>query len=155
VSVADGNQAGTSASGPTSPLAVMRWMASVNPVFKLLQVEIIEVGERSSRLAMPVTPAFSNTYGVAHGGIVFTFGDTCFGFTANATTNLRALSASAEIHWTASGQVGDRLIGDTTEVWRKGRNGLYDVRITSERTGELVALVHGRMRFIGGAVIEG
>ncbi|MEZ5842852.1 MAG: hotdog fold thioesterase [Hyphomicrobiaceae bacterium] len=142
------------AGGLASPLAVMRWMASVNPIFKMLEIEIVEVGTASSRLVMPVTPAVSNTYGVAHGGMVFAFADLCFGFTSNAVTNQKGLSSSAEIHWTASGVVGDRLVGDTVEAWRKGRNGLYDVRIASERTGELVALVHGRIRFIGGEVID-
>lgn len=142
------------ANGPMSPLAIMHWMSRRHPVFHLLQMEILQVGENASRLVMPVTPAISNTYGVAQGGIIFTFADICFGFTANATTNLKGLTTQAEIHWTASGLVGDRLIGETTEVWQKGRNGLYDVRVISEKSQELVAIVHGRVRFIGGAVVD-
>ena len=136
-----------------SPLDVMRWMAARNPVFALLKCEILEAREGYTRLAMPVAPAISNTFGVAHGGMLFAFADLCFGFTANAAQNLKGVSSSGEIHWLSSGLVGDRLIGEAKEVWRKGRNGLYDVTITSEQTGEVIAIVHGRMRFVGGPVM--
>lgn len=158
MSVTDGAGAaradtGVGASTPT-PFAIITWMGSVNPVYQLLGIELIEARPGFTRFVMPVSKDISNTFGVAHGGMVFAFADVCFGFTANATHNTKAVSSSAEIHWLSSGRVGDRLIGETTEVWQKGRNGLYDVRIISETTGELIALVHGRMRFIGGAVVE-
>ena len=87
-------------------------------------------------------------------GLIFAFADICFGFTANAAKNQKGVSASAEIHWVSPGIIGDRLIGEAQEVWRKGRNGLYDVRMWNERQGETVAIVHGRMRFVGGTVME-
>ena len=150
---ADGVKKGPAATGP-SAREIVDWMGSVNPVFQLLECEVLEARAGFTRLAMPVTLKISNTFGVAHGGIVFAFADLCFGFTANAAGNVKGVSSSAEIHWLSSGTVGDRLIGTANEVWRKGRNGLYDVQITSEASGAMIALVHGRMRFIGGRVVE-
>jgi hypothetical protein len=40
-----------------------------------------------------------------------------------------------------------------TEIYRQGRNGLYGARITVEATGADVAIVRGRMRIVGGAVM--
>lgn len=134
-------------------LDVMRHMASINPVFQFLEIEILAASHGSGTFAMPVKHEVTNTFGNCHGGITFAFADICFGFTANAARNERGVSSSAEIHWLAPGRVGDRLVGEAREVWREGRNGLYDVTIRDERTGDTVAIVHGRMRFIGGQVM--
>lgn len=149
----------TEASTPTHAalppaLDIMRHMAGQNPVFQFLEIEIIEARHGWARFAMPVRSEVTNTFGNCHGGITFAFADICFGFTANAARNEKGVSSSAEIHWLAPGLVGDRLIGEAREVWREGRNGLYDVTITNEHTGTVVAIVHGRMRFVGGRVLE-
>ena len=129
-------------------------MAARNPVYQLLQCELLEAERGRSVLAMPMTETVGNTFGILHGGLCFAFADLCFGFTANAAENIRGFSSSAEIHWLAPGLVGDRLIGEATEVWRRGRNGLYDVKMWNEKQGDTVAIVHGRMRFVGGPVLD-
>jgi acyl-CoA thioesterase len=103
---------------------------------------------------MPVRREVTNTFGNCHGGITFAFADICFGFTANAARNEKGVSSSAEIHWLAPGLIGDRLVGEAREVWHEGRNALYDVTIKNEHTGTVVAIVHGRMRFVGGRVLD-
>ncbi|MEL6290216.1 MAG: hotdog fold thioesterase [Pseudomonadota bacterium] len=140
--------------GYPPPETVMRWMADRNPVFALLDCEIVEVARGRTVLAMPMTDKVMNTFGAMHGGMIMAFADLCFGFTANSAQNERGVSSSAEIHWLAPGVIGDRLIGEATQVWRRGRNGLYDVTLWNERKGDTVAIVHGRMRFIGGAVMD-
>ena len=160
---------------PLPPAAqIIAHMAKLNPVYDLLAIELLEARHGYSRFAMPVTQHLSNTFGNAHGGLIFAFADICFGFTANAARNIRGMSSSAEIHWLAPGLVGTRLIGETREIWHKGRNGLYDVYIRSQTLetdngaqtlagkstdssdtdhDPLIAIVHGRMRFIGGTVL--
>ena len=143
-----------SSGGIPSAMAIMRHMAGQNPVFQFLQIEILEAGHERARFAMPVRREVTNTFGNCHGGITFAFADICFGFTANAARNEKGVSASAEIHWLAPGLIGDRLIGEAREIWHEGRNGLYDVTIKNEHTGTVVAIVHGRMRFVGGRVLD-
>ena len=154
---ADNRPAGAAA--PTDPpppaaRAVIEHMRAFNPVYQMLEIELLEAERGRSKFAMPLSRKIGNTFGMAHGGLIFAFADICFGFTANAAKNEKAVSASAEIHWVAPGIIGDRLIGEAREVWRKGRNGLYDVRMWNECQGETVAIVHGRMRFVGGKVLE-
>ncbi|MEO1694788.1 MAG: hotdog fold thioesterase [Pseudomonadota bacterium] len=136
-----------------SPRAIVTWMAARNPVFKLLACEILHAERGHTRLAMPIGDNVINTFGAMHGGMIFAFADLCFGFTANAAQNVRGVSSSGEIHWLAPGIGGDRLIGDAHEVWREGRNGIYHVYLTQEGKGDTIAIVHGRMRFIGGPVV--
>ncbi len=135
------------------PATVVRWMASNNPVFDLLKCEIRHAEPGRTCLAMPIAPEHANTFGAMHGGMLFAFADLCFGFTANAAQNIKGVSSSAEIHWLAPGLVGTTLLGDAREVWREGRNGLYDVHLSDEASGAMIAIVHGRMRFIGGTVM--
>ena len=140
--------------GIPSAMAIMRHMAGQNPVFQFLQIEILEAERGRARFAMPVRREVTNTFGNCHGGITFAFADKSFGFTAKAARNEKGVSSSAEIHWLAPGQIGDRLIGEAREIWHEGRNGLYDVTIKNEHTGTVVAIVHGRMRFVGGRVLD-
>lgn len=136
------------------PAVIIDYMRELNPVYQMLAIECLEARQGYSKFAMPMTPSLGNTFGMTHGGLIFAFADICFGFTANAARNEKGVSSSAEIHWLSPGLIGDRLIGECHEVWRKGRNALYDVTLSNERQGEVVAIVHGRMRFIGGAVME-
>lgn len=133
---------------------IITWMAARNPVFQMFACEILEAEHGRTKMAMPMTATVANTFGMLHGGLCFAFADLCFGFTANAAENIKGVSSSAEIHWLAPGIVGDRLIGEARQVWRVGRNGLYDVMMWNEAKGDMVAIVHGRMRFIGGPVMD-
>jgi acyl-CoA thioesterase len=148
----------TNQADPTPPASmttreIVEWMAARNPIYQMMRCEILIAEPGHVRLAMPITPEMSNTFGVMHGGMMFAFADLCFGFTGNGAQNVKGVSASAEIHWMAPGNVGEQLVGDATEVWRKGRNGLYDVKLMNGVDGDVIAIVHGRMRFIGGPVV--
>jgi acyl-CoA thioesterase len=131
---------------------VMTFMASQNPVYHHMGMEVLEAVPGRSRFAMVVKPEMANTFGTCHGGVIFTLADMSFGWTCNAA-NEKSVTAGASIEMVGPAQVGDRMIADVTEVFRQGRNGLYDVRITIEATGAVVALVRGRMRIVGGPVM--
>ena len=132
---------------------VMTYMATCNPVFQVMGMEVIEAVPGRSRLAMVVRPDMANTFGSCHGGVIFTLADMSFGWTCNGA-NEKAVTAGATIDIVGPAMVGDRLIADVVEAYRAGRNALYDVRITVAETGAEVALVRGRMRIVGGKVME-
>jgi acyl-CoA thioesterase len=143
---------------PTEPKPTRRemmdFMATRNPVFREMGMVVLEAVPGRSRLAMVVLPAMANTFGTCHGGVIFTLADMSFGWTCNAA-NEKAVTAGATIDIVGPAKVGDRLIADAVETYRQGRNALYDVRISVEATGADIALVRGRMRIIGGKVMEG
>lgn len=148
---------GRAAHARPSPREVIAFMAKRNAVFQLLDIEVLEAERGYSRFAMVVRRELTNTFDTLHGGMIFALADMTFGFTCNAH-NERAVTAGATIEMLASPQPGDRVISEAREIYRHGRNALLDVTLWIDRgDGEprtIVAHVRGRMRLIGGKVIE-
>ena len=111
-----------------------------------MQIEHIAPGEAT--LSMRVTEDMLNGHGNAHGGFVFSVADSAFAFACN-TYNQRAVAYQVSITYMAPGRAGERLTAAAREVYRAGRNGIYDVRVTNER-GEPVAEFRGHSRTVKG-----
>jgi acyl-CoA thioesterase len=137
-------------SKPT-PWDVANYMASVNPVFQNMGMKVLETREGYAEMSMHIGPEFGNTYGVCHGGVVFSIADMCFGIAANSY-NERCVTASAEIQYISPGNVGDVMTAVATETWRGPRSAVYDVELRNAN-GETAALVRIRGRILGGAVV--
>jgi acyl-CoA thioesterase len=136
---------------PASPRELIAGMAARNPVYQHLGLEVVLAEPGHTQFAMTVREELTNTFGVGHGGIVFTLADMAFGFTCNAGGE-RAMTASAAIDYLAPAPVGVRLLADAREVARQGRNVFYDVVISVEG-GDVIAIVRGRMRLLGGPTL--
>lgn len=140
-----------------TPREVIDFMGRRNAVFKLLGIEVLEAQRGHSKFAMTVKKELTNTFDTLHGGMIFALADMTFGFTCNAY-NERAVTAGATIEMLASPKLGDRVISEAREVYRKGRNSLIDVTLTIDHGPDepptVVAHVRGRMRLIGGKVLE-
>ncbi len=134
-----------------TPAELIADMAKINPVFQHLGIEVELAEPGHSRFAMVVRDELTNTFGVGHGGIVFTLADMAFGFTCNAGGE-RAMTASAAIDYLAPAPVGTRIVADAREVARQGRNVFYDVVISTE-ADDVIAIVRGRMRLLGGPTL--
>ncbi|MCC0008493.1 MAG: hotdog fold thioesterase [Hyphomicrobiaceae bacterium] len=135
----------------TAELRLVEQMAKRNPVFRHLGI-VVEVAEPGhTRFAMHVRPDLTNTFGVGHGGIIFTLADMAFGFACNSSGE-RAMTASAAIDYLAPAPLEARLVADAREVARQGRNVFYDVVISVDG-GDPIAIVRGRMKVLGGKVI--
>ena len=140
------------AAGSADQIRIISQMAERNPVFRHLGIEVELAEPGHTRFAMVMRADLTNTFGTGHGGILFTLADMAFGFTCNAGGE-RAMTASAAIDYLAPAPVGARLIADAREVERQGRNVFYDVVISIDG-GETIAIVRGRMKVLGGPVIE-
>ncbi|KAA8889602.1 hypothetical protein F3087_07365 [Nocardia colli] len=64
------------------------------------------------------------------GGYVFTLADTTFALACN-THATAAVAARADIRFLRPTKAGDILIADAVERARYGRNGIYDVTVTT------------------------
>ena len=135
-----------------TPHEVHAHIVARNPVYQGLGVEIVDIAPGRATFAMAVRPDMANVHGTCHGGLIFTLADIAFGFAAQAS-NERAMSTSAEVQFLAPAMVGTRLVARAVELWREDRNAVYDVRIEGEG-GRVVALLRGRMRYLGGPHIE-
>ncbi|MEZ5774638.1 MAG: hydroxyphenylacetyl-CoA thioesterase PaaI [Hyphomicrobiaceae bacterium] len=138
--------------GKAITAAVIGKITAASASFRWLGFEVEHAEPGFTRIALTVRPEMLNAHGTLHGGLVFMLADTAFGYAAQAY-NQQAVSASAEIEFLAPALLGERLIAEAREVWKKGRNMITDVRITNP-AGETVALVRGRMRFVGGPHVD-
>ena len=116
-----------------------------------LGMSIDEVGPGRATLRMTVRADMVNGHDIGHGGLTFTLADSAFAFAAN-TYNRRTVAVSADICFVAPVRVGDVLEAEAVEVYREGREGMYDVTVRVE--GNVVAEYRGRAREIPGTLVE-
>lgn len=134
------------------PSKIIAAMAARNPIFKHLDVEVRLCEPGHSIFAVKLRDDLTNTFGSAHGGVLFTLADLTFGFTCNALGE-KAVTASATIDYLAPSVIGDWLIAEAKQVRQAGRNAFYDVTVTNQ-DGDTLALIRGRMRLVGGHVMD-
>ncbi|QHC02215.1 hotdog fold thioesterase [Epidermidibacterium keratini] len=109
------------------------------------------IGSGAATVQMPVGSGMTNGHGTAHGGAIFTLADIAFSYACNSGGVLN-VAAAADIQYVAPAHTGDVLIATATERMRYGkgdRSGLYDVPVTRQGDGALIAIFTGRSAQIG------
>jgi acyl-CoA thioesterase len=101
-------------------------------------------------VGMMVRADMVNGHRTCHGGLIFSLADSAFAAACNSH-NESNVAAAASIDFLAPAFEGDDLVAEASEIWRAGRTGLYEIKVTNQR-GELIALFRGRSHRIGGAV---
>jgi acyl-CoA thioesterase len=116
-----------------------------------LGMAIERVAPGQSVLVMTVRPDMVNGHGMCHGGFIFALADSAFAFACNSY-NVSTVAAACDIAYLKTVRSGKVLRATAREVYREGRNGIYDIAVT-DRAGSVVAQFRGRSRTIGGPVI--
>jgi acyl-CoA thioesterase len=117
-----------------------------------LGMRLAAVRPGCARVVMTVRADMLNGHQVCHGGIVFALADSAFAFACNSH-NDNTLAAAAAIDFLAAAAEGDELTAEAAELWRTGRNGIYEITVVNQR-GERVALFRGRSYRIDGQVVK-
>ena len=112
-----------------------------DPFARFLGIELLELGEGRSTVALTVGEHMLNFHGVPHGGVIFSLADAAFAAACNSYGQA-AVALNVTISFLAAVPVGTRLIAEATEESLGRRTGLYRMAVTTE-AGELVALCHG------------
>lgn len=113
-----------------------------------LGMTLDQIAPGRATLSMTITDAMSNGHGNAHGGYIFTLADSAFAFACNSY-NQMAVAQHCSITYLIPGRLGDRLTATATETSRRGRSGIYDIRITNQ-DGDHVAEFRGHSRTVKG-----
>ena len=121
---------------------------TVDPVGRLLGIELTAAGDGEAALAMTVRPDMLNGHETCHGGIIFLLGDMAMDYAVN-TGNPLSVGVHAETDFVRAAQAGDRLIASAQVKEKWGRTRLIDATVTNDDTGETVAIFRGRTRQIG------
>ena len=96
-----------------------------------LGIEILEIQEGYSKIAMTVREEMINGLGIVHGGIAFSLADSAFAFACNNRNNL-SVALDTSINFLKPVHVGDRLESIATEVHNGRSTGLYQISISNQ-----------------------
>ena len=113
-----------------------------------LGIHLDAVSPGAATLSMTVADHMTNGHGTCHGGYMFTLADSAFAFACN-TYNQRTVAQHCSVTFIAPAFRGDRLTATAREVSRRGRGGIYDIRISNQE-GEHVAEFRGHSRTVKG-----
>jgi acyl-CoA thioesterase len=114
---------------------------------RALGVTISDVAPGAAVAAMNVREDMVNGHGICHGGYIFTLADTAFAFACNTYDDM-TVAAGADISFLEPVHKDEHLTATAVELVRRGRSGLYDVTVRTEK-GTVVAEFRGRSRSLG------
>lgn len=87
---------------------------------------------------MTVQPEMVNFHGTTHGGVVFGLADVAFAAASNSRGQT-AVALNMDISFLKATQAGDQLQAVAQEQHQGGPIALYDIVVTQQPSGELVA----------------
>ncbi len=130
-------------------------------------IQVLALGDGEASIRMTLRQEMLNGFGMAHGGMIFAFGDTAFALACNPAVpapgeeNSITVASGVDINFLKPAFRGQVLTAVADRRSSSGRSGLYDIQIfatdaqASEpgqpdpaQPGELVAEFRGRSRTI-------
>jgi acyl-CoA thioesterase len=119
---------------------------------KWLGIELIDIREGYSKIAMQVREEMLNGLGIVHGGIAFSLADSAFAFACNNRNQL-SVALDTSINFTKAVNTGDTLTAEAIELHNGKSTGLYLITITNQHN-ERVAHFKGTCFRTGKALIN-
>ena len=107
---------------------------------KYLGIKILSIGEGTATAEMTITKDHLNGAGTAHGGAIFSLGDTVFGAASNSREGL-AMAINVSMSFFKAITEG-KLIGVAEEISLHKKLATYIVRIFDD-TSTIIALFQG------------
>ena len=122
-------------------LAIVNAMLAADAFSEWLGIRLVSVRPGHCVLRMRVRHEMVNGFGVAHGGIVFSFADSAMAFACNSGEFV-TVAVDNQIAYPAPVRVGDELVATAEEDAASGRLGFYRVTVRNQER-VVVALFRG------------
>ena len=125
-------------------------MLAEDRVARWLGVTLEAAEKDHARIRMTLTEDQHNGFGLAHGGAVFAFADTCFALTCNdpaSDGSTLTVASGVDVNFLAATRAGQTLVAEGRLVAAAGRSAVYDITVTTD-DGTPVAAFRGRSRTI-------
>ena len=120
---------------------VVSRLMSTDKFSQWLGIEVLEVDFGYSKIKMTVRDEMINGFGIAHGGIAFSFADSAFAFACNSNGKI-TVALDVSISFPKAIKTGDVLIAEAKEINKTNRTGLYLIEVKNQHE-DLVALFKG------------
>jgi acyl-CoA thioesterase len=139
----------------TDPAEVARRSAEAmwadDQASQALGMRVVDIGPGTATLEMTVRADMVNGHGIGHGGFTFSLADSAFAFACNSH-NRRTVGHRCEITYLAPVHLDDVLVATATERSREGRDGTYDVVVSTGT--RVVAEMVGHSREVRGTLYD-
>ena len=122
-------------------LEIVHKMLAEDKFSAWLGIEALVVEQGHCRLKMTVRDEMVNGFGIAHGGIAFSFADSALAFASNAYGRM-SVALECSISFAIAVRVGDTLICDAKELSLTNKTGTYHIEIENQKN-EKVAFFKG------------
>ena len=135
-----------------TPQQVADAMHARDHAARALDIQIVAVNLGSATVSMRVRQDMVNGHDICHGGYMALLCDTAFAYACNSY-NLNAVASGFSIEILAPAKLGDTLVAVGVEQAQRGRQGVYDIKLTNQN-GDVIALFRGKSTRIAGEVIS-
>jgi len=125
-----------------NPNEIVEMMMAKDYFSQWLGIEVLEVKEGASKLKMIVRGEMLNGFGIAHGGITYSFADSALAFASNSHGQ-KAVSVETSISHTVSLKEGDEIIAEAYEEHCSSKIAIYSIKIFKSSDMTIVALFKG------------
>jgi len=102
------------------------------PFAQKLKLELVDLQEGYSRVAMTITPELDNIFGMAHGGALFALMDAAFETACNSHGTV-AVALNVNVTYVASPSPGSRITAEAREFSRTRRTANYHITVTDDQ----------------------
>ncbi len=109
---------------------------------KWLGIEILSSGLGCCKLKMTITKDMLNGFGMAHGGISYSFADSALAFASNSHGQ-KSVSIETSISHLLPLKLNDVIIAEAKEEHCSNKIGVYHISVTRESDNQQVALFKG------------
>ena len=120
---------------------VVHGMIAKDAFSEWLGIEVLEIAPRRSVVQMQVRSEMVNGFGVSHGGIAYSLGDSALAFACNTHGRVTVAIENA-ISYPLAVRVGDVLTAMAEQESDTNRLGFYRVTIRNQRE-EVVSTLRG------------
>jgi acyl-CoA thioesterase len=107
-----------------------------------LGIEVLEITEGNCRLKMQIKKDMLNGFGIAHGGIAYSFADSALAFASNSYGQ-KAVSIETSISHLVSLVENDVILAEVLQQSNNNRIAIYTIDIFHASTLKKVALFKG------------
>ena len=112
---------------------------------RALGITVSRAAPGSVTAHMRIAPEMLNGHGSAHGAALFAVADIAFAMACNSHGHA-AVGRSCSIEYLAPAFAGDPVTATAVERAVVGRTGIYDVAVTRDTDGRLLAEMRGHSR---------
>jgi acyl-CoA thioesterase len=125
-----------------SPKEIVNVMMASDYFSQWLGIEVLEITEGNCRLKMQIKKDMLNGFGIAHGGIAYSFADSALAFASNSYGQ-KAVSIETSISHLVSLVENDVILAEVLQQSNNNRIAIYTIDIFHASTLKKVALFKG------------